>query len=211
MGWHPFPTCPPLGGGGGAAVDKGRGGAVIDARSDNPHHQPASHLCTLRSLVLPTGPCPLPPVLRPPLLPGACPPYLAQAGRYAEGARRFEFDWGLAPYNLPAWQCWRDLTSCLDAHVIDAVQPVSGQLAVAAEAEAVRCVSSVSAVWLVSLRCVSCRLTVACGCSKRWFSRVAWLCSWTAAGLGGEESVPCCSVPVPVPFKPTRALPLPGV
>ncbi|GLC38850.1 hypothetical protein PLESTM_000786600 [Pleodorina starrii] len=57
-----------------------------------------------------------------------------EAQRYALGVRRYEFDWGLAPYNLHAWQQWRELTSCLAPRVIDALQPVGGNICTAAEA-----------------------------------------------------------------------------
>ncbi|KXZ46125.1 hypothetical protein GPECTOR_46g194 [Gonium pectorale] len=56
------------------------------------------------------------------------------AGRYEHGVRRYEFDSGLAPYNLSAWQQWRELTSCLDFRVVDALQPVGGNIGVALEA-----------------------------------------------------------------------------
>ncbi|GFR44547.1 hypothetical protein Agub_g5818, partial [Astrephomene gubernaculifera] len=47
-----------------------------------------------------------------------------EAERYAQGVRRYEFDWGLAPYNLNAWRQWRELTSCLDARIMEALQPI---------------------------------------------------------------------------------------
>lgn len=50
--------------------------------------------------------------------------FAIQALRYALGVRRYEFDGGLAPYNLNAWRQWQELTSCLDQRVIDAIQPV---------------------------------------------------------------------------------------
>ncbi|GLI71125.1 hypothetical protein VaNZ11_016185 [Volvox africanus] len=56
-----------------------------------------------------------------------------EAHRYGLGVRRYEFDWGLAPYNLNAWQQWRNLTSCLDARVIDVIQPVGANICTAAE------------------------------------------------------------------------------
>ncbi|GIL64627.1 hypothetical protein Vafri_18522 [Volvox africanus] len=56
-----------------------------------------------------------------------------EAFRYGLGVRRYEFDWGLAPYNLNAWQQWRDLTSCLDARVIGDIQPVGANICTAAE------------------------------------------------------------------------------
>ncbi|GIL90161.1 hypothetical protein Vretifemale_17867 [Volvox reticuliferus] len=56
-----------------------------------------------------------------------------QAQQYSLGVRRYEFDWGLAPYNLHAWQQWRDLTSCLHARVVDEIQPVGGNICTAEE------------------------------------------------------------------------------
>ncbi|GIL90158.1 hypothetical protein Vretimale_16402 [Volvox reticuliferus] len=56
-----------------------------------------------------------------------------EAQQYSLGVRRYEFDWGLAPYNLHAWQQWRDLTSCLHARVVDEIQPVGGNICTAEE------------------------------------------------------------------------------
>jgi A1 cistron-splicing factor AAR2 len=51
----------------------------------------------------------------------------AQAARYAEGARRFDFDSGLAPYDLAAWPAWRELTSFVDAALLKRLLPVRGR------------------------------------------------------------------------------------
>lgn len=59
---------------------------------------------------------------------------LEQAERYAGGVRRFDFDSGLAPYNLTAWRQWRQLTNYLDVRHVSELQPVGGNICTAAEA-----------------------------------------------------------------------------
>lgn len=53
-------------------------------------------------------------------------PPTRQAERYATGARNFEFDSALAPYDLHAYNAWRRLSGHISAAVIDAVQPLAG-------------------------------------------------------------------------------------
>jgi hypothetical protein len=55
------------------------------------------------------------------------PPLAPQAERYAEGVRRFDFDAGLAPYDLAACGAWRDLTSCIDEALLKRLLPVCGR------------------------------------------------------------------------------------
>ncbi|PNW83398.1 hypothetical protein CHLRE_05g244750v5 [Chlamydomonas reinhardtii] len=57
-----------------------------------------------------------------------------EAERYAGGVRRFDFDSGLAPYNLTAWRQWRQLTNYLDVRHVSELQPVGGNICTAAEA-----------------------------------------------------------------------------
>jgi A1 cistron-splicing factor AAR2 len=58
-----------------------------------------------------------------------------EAERYAEGCRRFEFDSGLAPYDLASCRRWASLVSHVTAELISAVSPVGGSISVMAEAE----------------------------------------------------------------------------
>lgn len=48
-----------------------------------------------------------------------------QAGRYAEGVRRFDFDSGLAPYDLAACATWHDLSCFIDEPLLQRLMPVS--------------------------------------------------------------------------------------
>ncbi|KAG2496037.1 hypothetical protein HYH03_005959 [Edaphochlamys debaryana] len=62
-----------------------------------------------------------------------------EAERYALGVRRYDFDAGLAPYNLHAWRQWVALTDRLDAEVIAALQPLGGSICTATEASNAEC------------------------------------------------------------------------
>lgn len=42
-----------------------------------------------------------------------------QEARFAEGVRRFDFDQGLAPYNLPAYKIWRALSCHIDKATVE--------------------------------------------------------------------------------------------
>ena len=44
---------------------------------------------------------------------------IAQAGAYAAGVRRFDFDTGLAAYNLRGYTTWQQLSGYIDAATID--------------------------------------------------------------------------------------------
>ncbi|GBF99801.1 hypothetical protein Rsub_12554 [Raphidocelis subcapitata] len=57
-----------------------------------------------------------------------------EAARYAEGARRFDFDSGLAPYDLAAYGVWRELTAFVDAALLKRLLPVGSEISVMAEA-----------------------------------------------------------------------------
>jgi A1 cistron-splicing factor AAR2 len=48
-----------------------------------------------------------------------------EAGRYAQGVRRFDFDAGLAPYNLPAWPVWQEIAGRVTSDLIERIMPVS--------------------------------------------------------------------------------------
>lgn len=56
-----------------------------------------------------------------------------EAERFAEGVRRFEFDSGLAPYDLCSYNAWRRLSSYITPAVIDALQPLGGNINILAE------------------------------------------------------------------------------
>lgn len=47
-----------------------------------------------------------------------------QVARYAEGVRRFDFDAGLAPYDLAACARWRDLSCFIDEQLLKKLLPV---------------------------------------------------------------------------------------
>jgi hypothetical protein len=51
--------------------------------------------------------------------------YAAQERRYAAGVRRFDFDSGLAPYNLAQWPQWQQLSGHLTQGIISKLLPVS--------------------------------------------------------------------------------------
>lgn len=53
-----------------------------------------------------------------------------QAARYAEGVRRFDFDSGLAPYDLAACAAWHDLACFIDPLLLKRLMPVSARLRV---------------------------------------------------------------------------------
>lgn len=57
-----------------------------------------------------------------------------QAARYAEGVRRFDFDSGLAPYDLATCAVWRELSRFIDDGVLNKLLPVGGEISVMAEA-----------------------------------------------------------------------------
>ncbi len=48
-----------------------------------------------------------------------------QVARLAEGVRRFDFDQGLAPYDLSRYGQWQALSSHITPAVVDALMPVS--------------------------------------------------------------------------------------
>ncbi|GFH24152.1 uncharacterized protein HaLaN_21887 [Haematococcus lacustris] len=58
----------------------------------------------------------------------------AEAERFAAGVRRFDFDSGMAPYNLHGLAAWSELCSCLTPELVDRLVPVSGVISVACEA-----------------------------------------------------------------------------
>lgn len=64
---------------------------------------------------------------------GACPSL--QAGRFTHAVRTFQLDQFLAPYDLASYNRWRQLSSHVSADVVDAVQPVGGNISVLAEAD----------------------------------------------------------------------------
>lgn len=47
----------------------------------------------------------------------------AQVERYAEGMRRFDFDAGLAPYQLDTYSLWQRLTPHVTAAAISRIAP----------------------------------------------------------------------------------------
>ena len=59
-----------------------------------------------------------------------------QAEPYVAGVRRFEFDSGLAPYNLHAFQQWQSLSSYISKDIISKLSPLpSGNISITAEAD----------------------------------------------------------------------------
>ncbi len=46
-----------------------------------------------------------------------------QVARYTAGVKRFDFDAGLAPYNLSAYAAWQRLSGHMTSAVIDHLQP----------------------------------------------------------------------------------------
>jgi len=57
-----------------------------------------------------------------------------EAGRYAEGARRFDFDAHLAPYNLHGLPAWQALSSHITQGHVARIPPVGGNISIMAEA-----------------------------------------------------------------------------
>ena len=47
-----------------------------------------------------------------------------EAARYAEGARRFEFDAYLAPYDLNSYRRWAGLSSYITPELVSELSPV---------------------------------------------------------------------------------------
>ena len=81
--------------------------------------------------------CANPPVHLPSLPPSPPPPRLRrQEARYAEGVRRFDFDAGLAPYDLAGAAAWHALTCFVDAPLLARLLPPAGGGEVSAMAEA---------------------------------------------------------------------------
>ena len=59
-----------------------------------------------------------------------------QAEPFAAGVRRFDFDQGLAPYNLHAYQQWQNLSSYISKQTISKLSPLpSGNISITAEAD----------------------------------------------------------------------------
>lgn len=59
-----------------------------------------------------------------------------QAEPFQAGARRYDFDQNLAPYNLHAYQQWQSLSSCISQGVISRLSPLpSGNISITAEAD----------------------------------------------------------------------------
>lgn len=56
--------------------------------------------------------------------------------RYRQGVKRFDFDAGLAPYDLRSLGVWRSLSRYLDGEAIHKLSPSSGGISIAAEGEA---------------------------------------------------------------------------
>jgi len=47
-----------------------------------------------------------------------------EAERYEAGVRRFDFDAGMAPYNLPAFAVWQDIAGSVTEELMKRVMPV---------------------------------------------------------------------------------------
>lgn len=61
---------------------------------------------------------------------------LVQAEPSVAGARRFDFDQNLAPYNLHAYQQWQSLSNYISKDVISQLAPLpSGNISITAEAD----------------------------------------------------------------------------
>ena len=61
---------------------------------------------------------------------------LPQAEPFQAGARRYDFDQNLAPYNLHAYQQWQSLSSCISQSVISRLSPLpAGNISITAEAD----------------------------------------------------------------------------
>ncbi|KAK9826103.1 hypothetical protein WJX81_003949 [Elliptochloris bilobata] len=59
-----------------------------------------------------------------------------EAERYTAGVRRFDFDFGLAPYNLASYAQWRALSEYLTPAVLERLSPVQGaHFSITAEAD----------------------------------------------------------------------------
>lgn len=59
-----------------------------------------------------------------------------QAEAYTAGARRFDFDQNLAPYNLHAYQQWQHLAGYISKSCIERLSPLpSGNISITAEAD----------------------------------------------------------------------------
>ncbi|DBA72231.1 TPA: hypothetical protein ACH3X2_010623 [Trebouxia sp. C0005] len=59
-----------------------------------------------------------------------------EAEPFQAGARRYDFDQNLAPYNLHAYQHWQSLSSCISQGVISRLSPLpSGNISITAEAD----------------------------------------------------------------------------
>lgn len=59
-----------------------------------------------------------------------------EAEPFQAGARRYDFDQNLAPYNLHAYQQWQSLSSCISQGVISRLSPLpSGNISITAEAD----------------------------------------------------------------------------
>ncbi|KAI8464490.1 MAG: AAR2-domain-containing protein [Monoraphidium minutum] len=57
-----------------------------------------------------------------------------EEARYAEGVRRFDFDAGLAPYDLAGCGAWGELSCCIDEPLLRRLMPAGGEISVMAEA-----------------------------------------------------------------------------
>ena len=55
--------------------------------------------------------------------------------RYTQGVKRFDFDRGLAPYDLGSYTRWQQLSSYITPAAIAALQPTSGNINILAEAD----------------------------------------------------------------------------
>ena len=59
-----------------------------------------------------------------------------QAEPFAAGVKRFDFDQGLAPYNLHAYQQWQNLSSYISKQTISKLSPLPhGNISITAEAD----------------------------------------------------------------------------
>jgi A1 cistron-splicing factor AAR2 len=58
-----------------------------------------------------------------------------QVERYRLGVRSFQLDQHLAPYDLNSWNGWRQLSGHISADVVQAVQPLGGNMSILAEAD----------------------------------------------------------------------------
>lgn len=58
-----------------------------------------------------------------------------QVERYAQAVRSFQLDQHLAPYDLASWNRWRQLAGHISGGVVDALQPVGGNINILAEAD----------------------------------------------------------------------------